>query len=57
MTSLERERRGRVMPAFVRQRLVEHFASHFACGRQAFFTEHPSLNGSCVRAQGVPTPS
>jgi len=57
MTSLERERRGRVRPAFVRQRLVEHFANHFACGRQALFTDHPTLNGSCARAQGVPTPS
>jgi len=57
MTSLERERRGRVRPALVRQRLVEHFANHFACGRQALFTDHPTLNGSGQRAQGVPTPS
>jgi lipoyl(octanoyl) transferase len=57
MTSLERERRGRVRPALVRQRLVEHFANHFACGRQALFSDHPTLNGSGQRAQGVPTPS
>ena len=57
MTSLERERRGRVRPAFVRQRLVEHFANHFACGRLALFTDHPTLNGSGLRTQGVPTPS
>jgi lipoyl(octanoyl) transferase len=57
MTSLERERRGRVRPALVRQRLVEHFATQFACGRLALFTDHPTLNGSRLRAQGVPTPS
>ncbi len=56
MTSLERERRGRVRPGLVRQRLVEHFAGHFPCGRQALFSDHPSLNGSCHRAQGVSTP-
>jgi lipoyl(octanoyl) transferase len=56
MTSLERERRGRVRPALVRQRLVEHFANHFAFDQTALFSEHPSLNGSCQRAQGVATP-
>jgi lipoyl(octanoyl) transferase len=43
MTSLERERRGRVRPALVRERLVEHFAARFPVARTALFSDHPSL--------------
>ena len=56
MTSLERERRGRVRPALVRQRFVEHFTTQFAFDRQALFSDHPTLAGSCLRAQSVATP-
>jgi lipoyl(octanoyl) transferase len=43
MTSLERERRGPVRPALVRERLVEHFAARFPLGRTVLFSDHPSL--------------
>jgi lipoyl(octanoyl) transferase len=43
MTSLERERRGRLSPALVRERLLEHFAERFGFGRTALFFEHPLL--------------
>ncbi len=43
MTSLERERRGPVRPALVRERLVEHFAARFPFGRTVLFSDHPSL--------------
>ncbi len=44
MTSLERERRGPVRPAHVRERLVEHFAARFPFARTVFFSDHPSLS-------------
>jgi lipoyl(octanoyl) transferase len=44
MTSLERERRGRLPPALVRQRLLEHFAACFHFDRLALFFDHPSLS-------------
>jgi lipoyl(octanoyl) transferase len=44
MTSLERERRGRLRPALVRERLVEHFTAHFPCTRVSLFSDHPSLS-------------
>jgi lipoyl(octanoyl) transferase len=43
MTSLERERRGPVRPALVRERLVEHFTTRFPFARTTFFSDHPSL--------------
>jgi lipoyl(octanoyl) transferase len=43
MTSLERERRGRVRPAMVRERLVEKFQTVFGFERLSLFTDHPSL--------------
>jgi len=44
MTSLERERRGPLRPALVRERFVEHFAARFQFARVTWFTEHPSLS-------------
>jgi lipoyl(octanoyl) transferase len=44
MTSLERERRGPLRPAMVRERLVEHFAARFGFSRIALFFDHPSLS-------------
>ncbi len=43
MTSLERERRGPLRPALVRQRLVEHFADAFPHDRLSLFSTHPLL--------------
>jgi lipoyl(octanoyl) transferase len=43
MTSLERERRGALAPALVRQRLLERFAACFGFPRMALFFDHPSL--------------
>ncbi len=50
MTSLERERRGPVRPALVRQQLIEHFQACFGFTQIALFTEHPALAGSVQRA-------
>jgi lipoyl(octanoyl) transferase len=44
MTSLERERRGRLPPSLVRQRFMEHFAAHFPFARTSLFFDHPSLS-------------
>jgi lipoyl(octanoyl) transferase len=44
MTSLERERRGPLRPALVRERLLEHFAAAFGFGRTALFFNHPLLS-------------
>jgi lipoyl(octanoyl) transferase len=44
MTSLERERRGPVRPALVRERLLEHFRERFAIGRVALFSDHRLLH-------------
>lgn len=43
MTSLERERRGPVRPALVRERLLEHFARCFGFQNVVLFTDHPAL--------------
>jgi lipoyl(octanoyl) transferase len=43
MTSLERERRGPLRPALVRERLLEHFADRFGFGRVSLFSDHPAL--------------
>jgi lipoyl(octanoyl) transferase len=44
MTSLERERRGPLRPAMVRERLLEHFQASFAFARVSLFSDHPSLS-------------
>jgi lipoyl(octanoyl) transferase len=51
MTSLERERRGRLAPSLVRERLIEHCRMVFGFERVALFSDHPALNG-CVRRSG-----
>ena len=43
MTSLERERRGPLRPALVRERLLERFAARFGFGRVSLFSDHPAL--------------
>ncbi|MCI0680704.1 MAG: hypothetical protein L0Y71_01255 [Gemmataceae bacterium] len=43
MTSLERERRGPVRPAMLRERLVEHFRDGFGFERVSLFSDHPLL--------------
>lgn len=48
MTSLERERRGRLRPAWVRERLLEHFAARFPFSRTSLFSEHPMLTRKAV---------
>lgn len=49
MSSLERERRGRVRPALVRERFVEHFQATFGFERLALFSDHPALQGKKER--------
>jgi lipoyl(octanoyl) transferase len=44
ITSLERERRGPLRPALVRERFLEHFAARFAFAQTALFFDHPSLS-------------
>jgi lipoyl(octanoyl) transferase len=44
MTSLERERRGPLRPALVRERLLDHFAACFPFSRVSLFSDHPSLS-------------
>ncbi len=58
MTSLERERRGPVRPAMVRERLVEHFRDVLGFGRVSLFSDHPLLHapqgaGRAKRALGI----
>jgi lipoyl(octanoyl) transferase len=43
MTSLERERRGPLRPALVRERFLEHFAERFGFARTSLFFDHPAL--------------
>lgn len=43
MTSLERERRGPLRPALVRERLVAHFARRFGFERVSALFQHPAL--------------
>jgi lipoyl(octanoyl) transferase len=54
MTSLERERRGRLRPSLVRERLLEHFANRFAFARTSLFFEHPMLSRK-ASADAIPT--
>lgn len=44
LTSLERERRGPVRPALVRERVLEHFAAQFGFTRTSLFFDHPALS-------------
>ena len=48
MTSLERERRGRLRPSMVRERLLEHFVARFPFSRTSLFSEHPMLARKAV---------
>lgn len=50
MTSLERERRGRVQPSMARERFIENFRNGFEFARVSLFSEHPALAGSCERS-------
>jgi lipoyl(octanoyl) transferase len=43
MTSLERERHGRVRPALVRELLIEHLSRQLGFSETIFFSDHPSL--------------
>jgi lipoyl(octanoyl) transferase len=52
-TSLERERRGRLRPALVRQLVIEHFGKHFTFARTALFSSHRSLQGWSQRCRGT----
>jgi len=49
MTSIERERRGRIRPQMVRELLVERFQEAFGLSRVSLFTEHPTLAGDVKR--------
>jgi lipoyl(octanoyl) transferase len=55
MTSIERERRGPLRPAFVRQRLVEHFCTCFAVSRLSILSDHPSLSRKARHAIASPS--
>jgi lipoyl(octanoyl) transferase len=53
MTSLERERKGPLRAALVRERFLDHFTARFGFGRVSLFFHHPALG---PRAAGtVPT--
>jgi len=49
--SIARERRGRVRPSLVRERLVEHCRQAFGFGRVSLFTDHPLLQKSPPRTR------
>ena len=55
MTSLERERRGPLRPALVRQRVVEHFCNRFAVSRLSLLSDHPSLSRKARYAIASPS--
>jgi lipoyl(octanoyl) transferase len=50
MTSLERERRGRVQPSLARERFIEHFQKGLGFARLALFTNHLALVGGTERS-------
>jgi lipoyl(octanoyl) transferase len=50
MTSLERERRGPVRPALVRQRVVELLAERLNFTQVSLFTDHPALRRKAENA-------
>jgi lipoyl(octanoyl) transferase len=43
MTSVECERHGPLRPAYVRERLLEHFTERFRIARTSLFFDHPLL--------------
>jgi lipoyl(octanoyl) transferase len=43
MTSIERQRHSPLRPAFVRERLLEHFTERFRFARTSLFFDHPLL--------------
>jgi lipoyl(octanoyl) transferase len=43
MTSIERERRGPLRTAMLRERLLDHLAARFGFTRTSLFLDHPSL--------------
>jgi lipoyl(octanoyl) transferase len=49
MTSLERERKLRIDPSMVRQRVVERFMERFSLERVAVYFGHPQLPGKADR--------
>ena len=51
MTSLERERRGPIRPALVRERLIERFRACFGFSRVAFFSSHSTLDTPVQRCR------
>lgn len=53
MTSLERERRGPVRPALVRERLVEHFQERFRASRLSLFSDHRLLHAPAPAARAT----
>jgi lipoyl(octanoyl) transferase len=55
MTSVARERRGPPRPAFVRQRVVEHFCRRFDVSRLSLLSDHPSLSRKARHAIASPT--
>jgi lipoyl(octanoyl) transferase len=56
MTSLERERRGRVRPSLVRERLLEHVQARFGVSRCVYFSDHPALSALQDRPALTPQP-
>jgi lipoyl(octanoyl) transferase len=56
MTSLERERRGPLRPAMVRERLLEHFAARFGFGRLSLFFHHPALGSRAAAGRVTSQP-
>ena len=56
MTSIECQRHGRLRPAFVRERLLEHFAGRFHVARTSLFFDHPLLRRKAP-SDALATPS
>jgi hypothetical protein len=56
MTSLERERRGPLRAALVRQRFLEQFAARFGFERLSLFFHHPALGPRAGSGTVAPRP-
>jgi lipoyl(octanoyl) transferase len=56
MTSIECQRHGPLRPAFVRERLLEHFADRFRFARSSLFFDHPLLKRKAP-SDALATPS
>jgi lipoyl(octanoyl) transferase len=54
MTSIERERRGRVRPSLVRERLIDRFASEFHFARTSLFHDDPAIHRKAT-TDAIPT--